>query len=131
MRRKVSCVVFVGTLAFPFSDFKGVLSDLIFSKEASSVSIGFWQAEASEFVRKPRGEIIHVLVSASFLEKLAGIKVGVDGNEGDVAVDVPLQLSLWLTPYISGCAVITGSDKGGGIVVNSIMNTLAPKEIPV
>jgi hypothetical protein len=57
--------------------------------------------------------------------------VSVTGNEADLAVDVPLQLSLWLTPYISGRAVITGSDKGNGVVINSIMNILAPKKIPV
>ena len=85
----------------------------------------------SEFVSDPRGEIVHVLAGSSFAEKLPGKKMGVNGDEGDVAVDVPLQLSLWLTPYISGRAVIAGSDKGEAKVVNPIMNALASKEIPV
>ena len=57
--------------------------------------------------------------------------MGIDGNERDVAVNIPLQLGLWLTADISGIAVLAGSDEDDRVVVNPVSRAFAPEEIPV
>lgn len=85
----------------------------------------------SKPVGNPRGDIIDVLGRTTFPKKLTGKKVGVNGNEGDMAAKVPSQLSLWLTPYISSRAVLARSEKDNSVVVSPIMDALPPEEIPV
>ena len=55
---------------------------------------------ASEFVGNPRGEIIYVLVSSGFLDKITRKKVSVNGDEGYVAVEVPFQLPVDASEFI-------------------------------
>ena len=85
----------------------------------------------SKFIGNPRSEIVYILVRSGFLEKITGKEVGINGNEGDMAFDVPFQLSLGLTPDVSGRAVITGSDKDEGHLVNPVMDAFPPEEVPV
>ena len=65
----------------------------------------------SESIGQPGSRVIHILASSGFLDKGAGKKVGVNGNEGEVPVNVPFQHSLRLAPDKAGAAVLAGSNE--------------------
>ncbi len=88
-------------------------------------------SDISEFIGNPRGEIVYVLSRPRILEKPAGKKVGINGNKGDVPINVPLQYNLGLIPNIACCAVACGPDKYERVVINTVVYVLAPEEIPI
>ncbi len=49
----------------------------------------FGRSLTSKFIGNPCCYVIDVQVRAGVLQKLAGKKVGVDGNEGDASVNIP------------------------------------------
>ena len=80
----------------------------------------------SKFICNPCSDIVHILGRTGFPEKLAGEKVSINSNKGDMPFNFPSQLCLRLAPYISSRAVLVGFDKYNSVVVSPIINALSP-----